>query len=257
MADYEFGDWLIDGLRATAFYEAGLHDGADRQWWDKVVGRHLLESADDRPADGLVTYTGVRRGERRLVMEFRTDRVDWFVRRESSPDRPGELRLAGLEPAVPSEFLSTVRAWLEVFRPHRLKRLAFGASLDSQVATMEDGIAELGEILKVGRDLPSERASDFIFRINRPRTSEAVSGVLINRLSAWSVMQFGFLDITLGPGAPSQQVQQVAGFARRLELDINTARENEMTQAAVEGYGQLFAELVALGDAIAREGDIA
>ena len=257
MADYEFGDWLIDSLRATAFYEAGSHDGADRQWWDRVVGRHLLESADDRPADGLVTYTGVRRGERRLVMEFRADRVDWFVRRESRADRPGELRLAGLDPAAPSEFLGTVQEWLEVFRPHRIKRLAFGASLDSEVATMEDGIAELGAILEIGRALPSAHASDFLFRINRPRTSEAAPGVLINRLSAWSLMQFGFVDITLGPGVPPRQVQEVAGFARRLEVDINTARENEMTQADAGGYGQLFAELVNLGAAIARDGDTA
>ena len=256
MPDHEFGDWLIDGLRATAFYEAGSHEGADRQWWDRVVGRHLLESADDRPADGLVTYTGVRRGERRLVMEFRTDRVDWFVRLETRAERLGELRLAGLDPAVTSEFLSTVQQWLELFHPHRLNRLAFGASLDSEVTTTEEGIAELGAILDIGRDLPSARASDFLFRINRPRTSQAAPGVLINRLSSWSVMQFGFVDITLGPGAPPRQVQEVTGFARRLELDINTARDDGMAQAAAGGYGQLFAELVSLGAAIARDGDI-
>ena len=70
-------------------------------------------------------------------------------------------------------------------------------------------------------------------------------------------MQFGFVDITLGPGVPPRQVQEVAGFARRLEVDINTARENEMTQADAGGYGQLFAELVNLGAAIARDGDTA
>ena len=87
------------------------------------------------------------------------------------------------------------------------------------VNSREEGYRTLSNYLEFDLD---PKSFDFNYQINRPRVSNALSGVAINRLSRWSVRshQTGTLVVTsmeseLGPKK----------YQCRLEVDINTHPE--------------------------------
>ena len=165
-----FGPWDCDRLRASAFrapneeFAAGSHT----QWWNEAVGRQFLQSMEDRPSDGVVTYTGIPRHGGQLVMDVRADRVDWFLQPGGATDVPPGA-LVTIRDELLSDFRGTVERWLALIEPALLTRLAFGANLVSQVATEADAHDELARIIGFGRELYSPDVSDFLFRINRSR----------------------------------------------------------------------------------------
>lgn len=106
--------------------------------------------------------------------------------------------------------------------------------------------------------LDPHNSSDFLYQINRPRTAESVPGLILNRLSRWSVTAQQELGIGI-PLNPSQPMHTMIGreaYACRLELDINTdAKRTESLPH--DSLGQLFMELVRLGKVIVSTGDTA
>jgi hypothetical protein len=119
-------------------------------------------------------------------------------------------------------FIGPMRQWLEATCPET-KRLAFGALLNLDVGSREEGYRRLSDYLDF--DVNPE-SFDFLYRINRKRRSEVVPGLVINRLTTWSVgfRQRETLTIPLAGGAVESEGGHAA-YHCRLELDINSAPE--------------------------------
>ena len=149
-------------------------------------------------------------------------------------------------------FTRVVGDWLRV--SPTATRLAFGAALFIRVNDLASAYKELSRFLP-NVNLGGTDSPDFLYQVNRPRTSTLPISVRINRLAKWSVMQGGTISIGIGSGGGPMSASASPELACRLELDINTAAES-VRPIPLDQTRPLFDELMALGSAIANSGDI-
>ena len=103
-------------------------------------------------------------------------------------------------------------------------------------------------------DLHSPAVTDLLYQVNRPRESQVVPDMQINRLTKWSVIRYGVMSIVIGP-AEQEIESSSAALAARLEMDINTAAVAIVQSDRIGLTNMIFGELMRLGAEIAREGD--
>ncbi len=245
--------WEAGSLRATTFILPGAEVAGTESWWGKVVGEGPEETTS-RPRAGQLQQVGVFEGKR-LALVIQPGRVDWnFLVALGSPDEvPERLLTMGPFPHALDPFLKVALKWLDICPA--ATRLAFGAVLLRPVADRQTGHTELSRLLPSIPIDPSN-SSDFLYQINRPRMSASgVGGLKINRLTKWSVMQAGFVQLAVGAELGATLSSGPLQFGCRLELDINTAAElsGEIPKDKIRS---VFEELVSLGREIANRGDI-
>ena len=132
-----------------------------------------------------------------------------------------------------------------------LARIAFGAVLKHPEADRQAAYLRLPDYVPVQ---VNPESSDFFYQINLPPvpSTKEIEGLLLNRLSKWTVVGLKSVSLTLtGTVARAQAVPK--GFALRLELDINTvpAFEEEIPHARLV---EVYRELAEAGLAIATDG---
>jgi hypothetical protein len=188
-------------------------------------------------------------GPGNLVLQFQPFRIDWVLtpRLEDAPEK------TWIGPF--SEALKTVNPlmtqWLKNCPP--LNRLAFGAVVFEPAQDRSIGYEKLAKCLPDVKIDP-KGSRDFFFQINRPRNSGVVNGLVVNRLSKWSVSAIIPIRFLMTPESLQQQMGE-GKQAVRIEVDISTAAEfsGELPQAKLP---HIFEELVSLGDEIIEAGDI-
>ena len=243
--------WEVEYLRATTFISQRTLDEIIKDtWWEKVIG--------DKPEEEHVNYQqGVReqRGmlnNNRLIMLNQLNRIDWtvLIEKQVSDETPDTPTIRSLSDVLES-FLSVIKRWLD--ECPTVNRLALGAVLVRPVADIQTGYKE---ILKFLPDLRLDHTgiSDFFYQINRPRESTSIVGTNINRLSKWSIMQTGTLEIKINASEVLMPMSKQGQSACRLELDINTAPPNK--NIPKDDMWPIFEELVRHGCEIAIKGDI-
>ncbi len=246
------GTWEVERLRATTFHLPGADVPELTNWWEDVIG-DKPEQMLRRPRESLVQQSGFFEGKQ-LVLSGRPDRFDWNL--QVTPDPPDEpmqgLPTLGPFPDALQPLHKVVGEWLRV-SPDAI-RLAFGTVLIIRATDIPLAYKKLSQFLpKV--EFAQADSSDFLYQINRPRTSKSGVGIRINRLTKWSVMQVGTIEIAIGPSAEQMLVSGPRQVACRLELDINTSAQSRNLIPRSETQA-LFEELVDLGSEIAANGDI-
>ena len=239
--------WGVNQIRLTAFPEpSATVNGAD--WWQQLTG----ESPDTTVASPKIAshQTQGTFQDGTLALQIQPLRIDWLhaaTAPEGMADFSGTL---GPFVTVLPTFLELMFKWLSRPDCPSLLRIAFGTVLLMPVDTREAGYERLGAYLPFVK-LDATHSSDFLYQINRPRSSNVFQPLLLNRLSKWSV------------GALQALIASPAGIAIagrqyhcRLELDINTSAENTKTFPQ-DALVKLFDELGALAAEISDKGDIA
>ncbi len=241
--------WQAAGLRVTLFCPP-LPKIEQPTWWTDLVG-YPPDQVISQPKAGQYQEEGIAE-DRKLVLQVQPERVDWhFVPRELPPGEVIEIPSTGSLPEALAVFAKLVGRWLSVSPP--VTRLALGAVLFQPVENREAGYTQIGNYLPVIK-LDPKGSTDFFYQINRPRISQTVKSLRLNRLSKWSVLIFQSFGVTLD----KKEVQTV-GYkdpksACRLEFDINTS-EDFRGELPRETLPRLFQELVDLGKEIAATGD--
>jgi hypothetical protein len=182
---------------------------------------------------------------------------------QSSPDRRVDWFAGGIVELVENQevprllarlplFIDSMRRWLQTACP-ATNRLAFGAVLNLDVGSREEGYRTLSNYLDF--DL-SPGSYDFLYQINRKRTSAAVERWGINRLTKWSVEVRERRTLTIHLAAGSvESTEARAEWHCRLELDINTI-PGPGGPLPHDRLGALLEEMQGLSLEIVREGDI-
>ena len=248
----EITNWRAESLRATTFYNTNETVPDVAQVWESVAGRSP-ERVSSRPREGIQTAEGGLE-DTILVVTSQPERIDLNIR----PALPApNVRIRGFltlgllsETLMP--FLENMRKWLRESPPST--RLAFGSVLLVDTESVAAGNERMDRMLP-NVQLDAEGSSDFFYQINRRRRSLTTSGVLVNRLSKWSVAQGGSVGIFAGAGTGIQLSSEHGFFACRLELDVNTVgpQNHPIPKAKIT---DLFEELASLGKEIADKGDI-
>lgn len=252
MPPYPFTDWVAEHLRVTGFLLPGAADLAVEQWWETLVGAPPEESTTNARI-GLKTLASTFHAGK-LILKHELDRIDWlFVPRD--PDLtagiPGELPSIGPITENLEIFSDIATRWLSRNDVPDLVRIAFGAVVRHPEPDRRSAYIRLPDYLPIRVDRES---SDFSFQINIPaRSRTGIDGLRINRLSKWSVVGLGVVNLRVDSARMATVTVPLTDHALRLELDINTVPE---FQGPIP-RGRLievYRELVSSGQNIVTEG---
>lgn len=239
--------WQAHLLRLTCFTSSAANFDPTN-WWLDITGEQP-ENTVVRAREGFRQDDGII-NEKKLILGVQPTRVNLLMQStESENQTPIGLFTDNLDP-----FLAIVSRWFKVAPP--LTRIAFGAVLIFPVADRETGYEMLAKLLpKIQID--SVNSSDFLYQINRPRTSHTITPKLkINRLTKWSVQKSSLVHFVLSPSVkipstfPSNET-----VSCRLELDINTS-EDFKSDLPQNKLMNIFEELVELAKEITIKGDV-
>jgi hypothetical protein len=124
-----------------------------------------------------------------------------------------------------------------------VRRIAFGSEAIIPVEDHQSGYILLDKYLPFVEVDPA--SSDFLFGINRRRSSNAVQHIQVNRLSRWSVRRL-LSKLT--------SEVEITFYAVHLLLDVNSVRDYEKALAGDE-CGRLFDEFIEFTFEILEQGD--
>lgn len=247
--------WHVQALRVTAFSSPSATISQPK-WWNELLGTEP-EVQNIRPARGELIEKGpFDKGT--LTLQVFPIRIDWIltVNPEAHLDDPAMPHLGAFS-EIGEKFIKLMSDWLSNASAPRLQRLAFGAIINQEVRSREEGYHLLAKYLPEIRLSPE--STDFLYQINRPRKS-AVPGMeerSINRLSKWScVAMHRTIVQSLPDGTPSTSPLGVPSYACNLELDISTTGDfkEDLPQQAL---AQIVREQYDFGIEMASRGDIA
>jgi hypothetical protein len=237
--------WVVEELRATLFR---VPSPSDYGTWTRLTGEPPAnQSANPR------THTYHEDGPflgGLLSVDVTLDRHD--VRLSVLTEDPAQAATSSLGhlDVACNPFRELCERWVRG-QPASWRRIALGVNARLHVPTPAAGYERLAKYLPAVRLSPN--SSDFFYQINRRRTSNAVAGLSINRLSRWSVQRIQFASFAVGRVArPAIYGEPI--HSCRAELDINTAAEHEgdltadMVAALLPELQSLAGELLEVGD---------
>ena len=248
-------NWEVESIRVSTFHNITLNLASGiADLWRQATGG-LPEQVAERPAQNTTIAEGSYHGGR-LAMVCSPNRVDWHMR--ATPAPPGaplkDLNTVGTLSDLRPVAEELANGWLKAGPD--VTRLAFGLALVIPSTGLSDAYGKLSSMLSdINFDLSG--ATDFLYQINRRRPSQQSGGIVINRISRWSVSQSNTVEFAVdavGNAAPATRVSDVQ-FASRLELDINTVGRSP-SAISKDRATKLFNELIQSGIEIAEKGDI-
>lgn len=245
--------WLTESLRLTVFPHPPEVDVAVN-WWQAVTGEAPATHTVQRLGPVLQEHGPIQNSYCNLSLQFQPGRLDWVM----SPIIPPSLKLEGFPnfdsfDSATEKFRALFLKWIRVAPP--FNRLAIGSILVLPVQDKADGYREIQKYLPAVK-LDAENSADFSYGINRPRQSQIIAGLRINRLSNWSVAKLSGIRIELGDAGQSRAIESAEGLsACRLQVDVNT--QPERTEAFVYNDREaLLDELMRINAELVDRGDV-
>ena len=245
---FEFGQWDVDSLRLTLFYD-NQKPPFRANLWKNVTGASP-QAIDERPQEGRTTVKGQYLGNQ-LVLVLQQSRVDWHIRPLSPPNPPsaGELLLVtGIAEAADVLKAALVKS-IDPKLP--VVRLALAPVLIKSVTSLEDGFEKLSCYLP-GVRKEFLKGTDFIYQINRPRQPQGVTGVMVNCLAKWEIHEFIQGTFSVSPAAPPR-FTTVPAPTCLLTMDINNVLLEK--RLPINATITLFERFVGLANELATQGD--
>ncbi|MCY3947416.1 MAG: hypothetical protein OXF44_14155 [Anaerolineaceae bacterium] len=241
--------WDVVALRTTAFPKPSS-ETLGLGWWDSVIGEPPEERKEQPRTQESVEHA--KRGKGRIELQINPVSVNWIhhiteVQPQEKFEALGEFQ------SNCEEFTALMNKWFNLDAVPDLGRLAFGAVLIQSAHSHEAGLERLAKYIRSVQVDP-DNTSDFLYQINRRRASrQAIDGLVINRLTKWSVGRLRVL-MTQSDGR-SSFLPTTSESLVQLEIDINTVPEFEGVIKREE-ISDVFEELVELGSEIALKGDV-
>jgi len=254
MPRLDFRDWTVEHLRGTAFILPGSSQPAGH-WWMKLAGTDP-EQVTSNPRLGSSQAVG-KFGDGTLIVSTYPDKVEWFLGpipteaasiQEEAATEPKPPSIGGAVEAFDS-FSALSKRWLAFDDIPNVNRLALGGVLSHQEGDKSVAYLRLPDYVPV--QIRPE-SSDFLYQINLPTQSlSGVEGLVINRLSKWSVAMFKLFALSIS-GVPFAQDLKTT-IALRTEIDINTAQEHQ-GELPKNRLSQILDELVDHGRDLIKNG---
>jgi hypothetical protein len=228
----------------TAFAHSGTLAPLARDWWNAITGTPP-EKISEEPRTGVVQLQGAFEGTS-LLMRARENRLDirqLFVDRGTAPHALPEFADA-LQP-----FVSLSVNWLGLEARPSIQRLAFGAVMMKHFLHIEDCRSVLGDYLP-SINMQTTDLRNFLYQVNRRRSSETISDLEVNRLMKWSVQHIREIvvsgDAKVAVGDPA--------FGAQLEIDINSDADH-VGSLRSNRLVPLFQEFIGFANEITTAGD--
>lgn len=229
----------------TAFPDTGRPTGLVRDWWNEIIGEPP-ENVVEEPRKGTVHLQGTYEGER-MLMSADKSRLD--IRQLFERPQVALSTLPKFTDVLPP-FVQLAVRWISLDALLPIQRLAFGAIVMKPSSHIEDCRDALGAYLP-SIDMQMTDLRDFLYQVNRRRSSETISNLKVNRLMKWSVQHIQ--EILVRGGSSRVAVGNMI-FGSQLEVDINSAAE-QVGSLSPKQLVPLFEEFARLADEIIVIGD--
>jgi hypothetical protein len=255
MARFPFEEWRVEGIRLTAFPVLGEWHAQD-DWFDVAVGS-AADEVNHNSKKSTWDMSHQAESGLRSQLHIEPSRIDWrFGPPEVELEQVGQLNDVPALGAFESAFGACsliVERWLVRSDVPELARIALGVVVRRPVASKAAGYALVPDFIPA---TPPQNSSDFMFQINIPvQSSTGIEGLVINRLTKWSVSVFRRLQLTFAGGAvPTHASDVPLTFSFRLELDVNTAADFPVGRLPRERLVDIYREFVARTREIATSG---
>lgn len=247
MARFNPTEWTALQLRASLFRTAASTTVVAEGWWEAVTGTVPEIRLERKQLHGF-EEAGPFEGAR-LILKTEPSRIDWLLVGTDTPSpKPDEVG-----PLIPARdaFVRAVQRFLDRKDIPDSNRLALGIVASRPVDSKEQGYRVLADYLPAV-SIDPVNSSDFLYQINRVRTSQVVPGVAMNRLQRWSVSHGQLVMMT----PASVSVVEEADYAVRIDFDFNTTNESSAAvQGARDRWPALFEELSQLAYEVLLDGD--
>ena|SRR2546422_285084 len=242
-------DWYVETSRLTGFLPEGTA-GSGEGLWKAVVGNEP-EATIVRRAQGVRQDRGDFDGIP-LALNTQSNRLDWLFSGAQSSDVAEKI---GFQAVGDVEYAWRLLGKLtKLWHPHMapFARIALGTVALLPVESRRDGYNKLRPLLpNLNMDL--EASTDLLYRINRPRPSNAsIGGLRLNRLATWTVEESQILAIE--PTSPQTVASGKPTYACRVELDVNTMPEFKGTFDPSQSV-KIIEECLTLASELIEKGD--
>lgn len=233
--------WRAESVRITGFFAAPVFPSLDEAitWYTALAGE-APEAATTQPKDnvhqlqGIVTLGATRS---HLTLTVSVFRYDWNLM--ATPEGDPQAGLGPFDETI-IDFLERAERWIANSPP--LDRLALGAVATMPTTDRTAGYKQLAAYLPFS---PDPTASDFLYQINHPRSSQTVPNQFVNCLMKWSVGSKSHFKISIGPEGTVPSGPSTRSVHCRAEFDINTTpdRAEPLEMRSLAGLLQEFAEI--------------
>lgn len=244
--------WFAEAVRVTIFMPPT--SGGCPLNWEIVTGTKAARIVQ-QPAEMINQEAGPF-GKGQLLGKSQLSRYDWIY--GFNPPNPTNPSAAfpniGDFDAALTLLNSAAKKWPGFAQP--VLRLAVGAVLIGQVKSQDEAKNLLAPLVPSVQLPDASVLHDFAYQVNRPRVSNVVRGLTINRLSKWQVLQAELLaiNVALGQVVGAPTVSDTASVIRA-EFDVNTSATSTKAIAPAE-IPALLDELVALTKDMGIKGDV-
>jgi hypothetical protein len=243
--------WQTHYVRLIAFPVEPAY-GGQQSWWEQLTGSPPDNSADQRQKRTR-EESGVYAGAN-LVLSIDQLRITWTAAADPAIPEEAQQGLPSIGPFTErgAWFVDLMQRWLASCPP--VTRLAFVADL---IQPAESRVASYRLLDRYLRhvELDHEGSDSFLYRINRPTTSESIPALAINRLTTWAALRMDFLRAAGTLGAPMIQTERSDWNAARVEMDINTAPDFSGGPLPQDRLAAVYAEMAEMALQIASSGD--
>jgi hypothetical protein len=249
MGNYMPLEWTAETLRLSVFFpemaELKLAD------WKKVTGKEepeTLQSAAGRRSMIGPFLGGV------IQMNALGPRIDCII----LPKAPTETMEEGYIPNIGTfkqickDFVEATAPWLAgIARP--INRVAFGGVALSKREDLRDAHETLLGLLQSVNGDP-DKMKELNFRVNWPKNSRNVNGLVLNRITNWSVLQIR-LQLVVQAGQQTIVNDGALSIVIRMEFDHNTDGDRTDTFEP-KVLVPIYDELAALALENAEKGEV-
>lgn len=243
--------WQVSLLRLTVFPTSPVLGNA-LEWWQSTTGSSPETSTERRSASEREDKGQVDGVE--LTLNVGPLRIDWTAKQADFPSaESGGLPSIGRFLDRREWFRERMKAWLGICATP-IKRIAFGGVLILPAGNFQAAYEYLDRFLRSVNVDPT--SSDFLYRVNRKRSCEALPGQPVNRVTTWSVLKLVKLQFQLdgGQGGVASTAPEAEQYCCRLEFDINSTGDRTEV-IPLDRLSPLLDEFDAFALEIATHGD--
>lgn len=242
-------EWTAETLRLSLFFPNPVKVvEAD---WKTITGQDEPQTIQNVAArrtlagpflDGVLQINGIgQRIDCVLLPKSPTEAVE-----------EGYIPQVGSLPAACAAFVDATKPWIESVQEPVLRIAVAGTAL-ARCDNVQDAYTKLLKMLQSVKGDP-ERMRELVFRINWPTTSTKMQGLVLNRITTWSILQIQ-LQLMVRTGQSTVLNETPATQVIRFEFDHNTdaGRTEPFDRATLV---PIYEELVALALENAEKGEM-
>ncbi|WP_431014533.1 hypothetical protein [Bradyrhizobium pachyrhizi] len=240
-------EWTCEALRLSLFSPEAVRLSAEQ--WNRLTGQ--VEPEQEQKGGGRHLFASQLLGGQ-LSLGAIANRCDCVLNAVITADSDDDnIPSVGPWPAALERFQQPAEALIQHL-PFPVNRMAFAPVLLNRCANRLEAYRRLASIVKSLKQ-PPENLRDVLFRINWPQRSTTDNGLLLNRLTTFSVLQIQ-LQVVVSDGGARPVVTDPT-YVLRLELDLNTDPQH-VAPFDVSDLVPIYRELSNLALQNAEEGEV-